>query len=136
MPDKDPGEIHISAVQQVIITAIRATDLTLGLLHIPAGFHVLVKTNSAECQMSNKPVHIDQTVIKWTEPILLYVVLNLIFPAGIEKDSSPCETSSKVQVSMYASFELGPMLCHGEVICTFEISVRELLDHSENSHRQ
>ncbi|KAG1838378.1 CHAT domain-containing protein [Suillus subalutaceus] len=111
-----------------------ATDLALGLLRIPAGFHVVVKTDSAECQTSNKPVHVDQAVVEWTEPILLYVVLDLIFPAGIEKDSSPCETSSKVWVSVYASFELGPMLCHGEVLRTFEISVRELLDRSENSH--
>jgi hypothetical protein len=28
------------------------------------------------------------------------------------------------------------MLCHGEVLRKFEISVRELLDRSENSHRQ
>jgi hypothetical protein len=37
---------------------------------------------------------------------------------------------------VYASFELGPMLGHGEVLRTFEISVRELLDRSQNSHRQ
>jgi hypothetical protein len=116
--------------------AIHATDLTLGLLRIPAGFHVVVKTDGAEWQTSNKLVHIDQAVVEWNEPILLYVVLHLIFPAGIKKDSRPCETSSKVQVSVYASFELGPMLGHGEVLRTFEISVRELLDRSQNSHRQ
>ncbi|KAG1859818.1 hypothetical protein F4604DRAFT_1930542 [Suillus subluteus] len=84
--------------------------------------------------MSNKPVHVDQTVVKWTEPILLYVVLNLIFPARIEKYSRPCEPSSEVQISVYASFELGPMLSHREVLRTFETSVQELLDRSENSH--
>jgi len=116
--------------------AIHATDLTLGLLRIPAGFHVVVKTDGAEWQTSNKPVHVDQAVVEWNEPILLYVVLNLIFPAGIEKGSRLCETSSKVRVSVYASFELGPMLCHGEILRTFEISVLELLDRSENSRRQ
>jgi len=116
--------------------AIRATDLTLGLLRIPAGFHVVVKTDGAESQTSNKPVHVDQAVVEWSESILLYVVLNLIFPAGIEKDSRPCDTSSKVRVSVYASYELSPMLCHGEILRTFEISVRELLDRSENSRRQ
>jgi len=116
--------------------AIHATDLTLGLLRTPAGFHVVVKTDGAEYQTSNKPVHIDQAVVEWNEPILLYVLLHLVFPAGIKKDSRPCETSLKVRVSVYASFELGHMLCHGEILRTFEISVRELLDRSENSHRQ
>ncbi|KAG2139978.1 CHAT domain-containing protein [Suillus cothurnatus] len=113
---QDSGEIRLSAVQQVIITAIRATDLTLGLLRIPAGFHVVVKTDGAESQTSNKPVHLDQAVVEWSESILL-----------------PCDTSSKVRVSVYASYELSPMLCHGEILRTFEISVRELLDRSENS---
>ncbi|KAG2081949.1 hypothetical protein BD769DRAFT_1683513 [Suillus cothurnatus] len=125
---QDPNEIH----QQVVITAIHATDLTLGLRRILAGFHVVIKTDGAECQTSNKPVHVDQAVVKWTEPILLYIVPNLIFPARIEKDSRSCDPSSKVQVSVYASFELGPMLGHGEVLRTFEISVRELLDCSES----
>jgi hypothetical protein len=110
---QDPNEIH----QQVIIIAIHATDLTLGLRRILAGFHVVIKTDGAECQTSNKPLHVDQAVVKWTEPILL-----------------SCDPSSKVQVSVYASFELGPMLGHGEVLRTFEISVRELLDCSEKSH--
>jgi CHAT domain-containing protein/ferredoxin len=112
-----PEETHITGVQQVIITAIRATDLTLGLRRIPAGFHVVVKTDGAEFQTSNKLVHVDQAVIEWNESILL-----------------PCEPYSTVRVSVYASFESSPMLCHGEVLRTFEISVRELLDRSENSH--
>ncbi|KAG2746612.1 hypothetical protein P692DRAFT_20739009, partial [Suillus brevipes Sb2] len=91
--------------------------LTLGLRRIPAGFHVAVKADGAEFSTSNKPVHVDQAVIEWNERILL-----------------PCEPSSKVQISVYASFELDPMLCHGEVLRKFEISVRELLDRSENSH--
>ncbi|KAG1741317.1 CHAT domain-containing protein [Suillus lakei] len=113
---QDPGETRLSGVQQVIITAIRATDLTLGLRRIPAGFHVVVKSDGAECHTSNKPVYVDQAVVEWNERILL-----------------PCEPSSKVRVSAYASFELGPMLCHGELLRTFEISVGELLDRSEKS---
>jgi len=116
--------------------AIRATDLTLGLRRIPAGFHVVVKTDGAEFQTSNKLVHVDQAVIEWNESILLYVISNLIFHTRIEKDPRPCEPYSTVRVSVYASFESSPMLCHGEVLRTFEISVRELLDRSENSHRQ
>ncbi|KAG1797974.1 uncharacterized protein BJ212DRAFT_1488764 [Suillus subaureus] len=68
-----PSETHVMGVQQVIIAAIHATDLTLGLRHIPAGFLVVVKTNGAECQTSNKPVHVDQAVVEWNEPILLHI---------------------------------------------------------------
>ncbi|KAG1873214.1 hypothetical protein F4604DRAFT_1925718 [Suillus subluteus] len=112
---QDPKEIYFSAVQHVVITAIHMTDLTLSFRRIPAGFHVVIKTDGTECQMSNKHVHVDQAVVEWTEPIIL-----------------PCDPSSKVWVSVYASFELGLMLGHGEVLRTFEISVQELLDHSEN----
>ncbi|KAG1747723.1 CHAT domain-containing protein [Suillus lakei] len=114
---QDPGEIHLSGVQQVVITAIRATDLALGLRHIPAGFHVTVNADGAECQTSNKPVDVDQAVVEWNEHILL-----------------PCEPSSKVRISVYASFEVGHMLSHGELLRTCEISVGELLDRSEKSH--
>ncbi|KAG1724863.1 hypothetical protein EDB19DRAFT_293246 [Suillus lakei] len=113
---QDPGETHLSGVKQVVITSIRATDLTLGLRRIPAGFYVAVKADGAECQTSNKPVDVDQAVVEWNERILL-----------------PCEPSSKVRVCMYASFELGPMLSHGELLRTFEISAGALLDRSENS---
>ncbi|KAG1795999.1 uncharacterized protein HD556DRAFT_1535572 [Suillus plorans] len=103
---QDPGQIHFSGVQQVVITSIRATDLALGLRRIPAGFHAVVKADGAEYQTSNQSVHVDQAVVEWHERILL----------------------------VYASFELGPMVCHGELLRTFEISVRELLDRSERSH--
>ncbi|KAG1736966.1 TPR-like protein [Suillus lakei] len=103
---QDPEHTRLSGVQQVVITTIRATDLTFGLQWIPAGFHVVVKADGTECQTSNKPVHVDQAVVEWNERILF----------------------------VYASFELSPMLCHGEVLRTFEISVGELLDRSEKSH--
>jgi hypothetical protein len=60
----------------------------------------------------------------------------MIFTADIEEDHRPSEPVFKVQVSVYASFELGPMLGHGELLRTFEISVGELLDRSEKSNRQ
>ncbi|KAG1829593.1 TPR-like protein [Suillus variegatus] len=116
-PIQDPGEMQLSRVRQVVITAIRATDLTLGLRRIPAGFHVVVKADGAEYQTGNKSVNLDHTVVEWHERLLL-----------------PCDASCKVRVSVYASFELGPMVCHGELLRTFEISVGELKDRSEKSH--
>ncbi|KAG2751843.1 hypothetical protein P692DRAFT_201853098 [Suillus brevipes Sb2] len=114
---QDSGETHAAGVPQVVITAIRATNLTLGLRRIPVSFHVAVQADGAEFRTSNKPVHVDQAILEWNECILL-----------------PCDPSSIIRVTVYASFELGPMLCQGEVLRTFEISVRELLDRSGNSH--
>jgi hypothetical protein len=37
---------------------------------------------------------------------------------------------------VYGSFELDPMLGHGDILRTFEISVPELVDRSEHSRRQ
>lgn len=80
---------------------------------------MVVKTDGAECQTTSKPVHVDQTVVEWNEPILL-----------------PCKPSSKVQISVYASFELVPMPCHGEVLATFDSFVGELLDLNERAQHQ
>jgi len=68
---QDPGEMNLSEVQQVVITSIRATDLSLGLRRIPAGFHAVVKADGAEYQTSNQSVHVDQAVVGWYERILL-----------------------------------------------------------------
>ncbi|KAG1722691.1 CHAT domain-containing protein [Suillus paluster] len=114
---QDPGDTRLNGIQRVAITSIRATGLALGLRRIPAGFHVTVQTDDAEWQTSNKPVHVDQDVLEWNEQILL-----------------PCEPSSRVRVRVYASFELDPMLGHGELLRTVETCVRELLDRSGNSH--
>ncbi|KAG2151657.1 uncharacterized protein EDB93DRAFT_1336647 [Suillus bovinus] len=62
-----PGDIYCSGVQRVIITAICATDLTLGLQRIPAGFYAVVKADGTEYQTRNKAVH----VVKWHELIFL-----------------------------------------------------------------
>ncbi|KAG1825309.1 CHAT domain-containing protein [Suillus variegatus] len=70
-PRLDAGPCTSLGVQQVVITAIRATDLTLGLRRIPAGFHVVIKIDGAECQTTNKPVYVDQAVVEWNELILL-----------------------------------------------------------------
>ncbi|KAG1794500.1 hypothetical protein EV424DRAFT_1547951 [Suillus variegatus] len=62
-----PGQIHFSGVQQVVITSICATDLTLGLQCIPAGFHGVVKADGAEYQTSNQSVHVDQAVSRMAQ---------------------------------------------------------------------
>ena len=44
--------------------------------------------------------------------------------------------SCKIRFDAYASYELGSMLGHGDLLGTFDISVAELLGCSENSRRQ
>jgi hypothetical protein len=51
--------------------AIRATDLTLGLRRIPAGFNVTVQIDDVQWQTTNKPVHVGVDVLKWNEQIVL-----------------------------------------------------------------
>jgi hypothetical protein len=51
--------------------AIRATDLTLGLRRIPAGFNVTVQVDDAQWQTTNKSVHVDLDVVEWNEQIVL-----------------------------------------------------------------
>jgi hypothetical protein len=58
-----------------------------------------------------------------------------MFSVGIDQGSRPSEPSCKVRFSVYASFELGPMLGRGDLLRTFETCVAELLNRSENSRR-
>jgi hypothetical protein len=51
--------------------AIHATDLTLGLRRIPAGFYVIIKADGAEFQTGTTPAHEDQAVVEWNERIPL-----------------------------------------------------------------
>ncbi|KAG1741631.1 hypothetical protein EDB19DRAFT_704070 [Suillus lakei] len=116
MHDHDLCVICASIRIDVLPQAIHATDLTLGLRRIPADFHVIATTDDAKWQTSNTPVYVGQAVVEWNECILL--------PA------------SKVRVSAYASFKLGPILSHRERLRTFEISIGRSLDRSEISCRQ
>ncbi|KAG2130307.1 CHAT domain-containing protein [Suillus bovinus] len=86
---QDQAEMRLSGVQQ-IITAIRATDLTLGLRRIPAGFHAVIKADDVEYQTSNLSVNLDQAVVEWHERIPL-----------------PCEPRSKVRISVYVLIRIG-----------------------------
>ena len=54
-----------------IVAGFRATDLTLGLKRIPAGFYVIVLVDGAQWQTTNKCVHIDQDIVEWNERIIL-----------------------------------------------------------------
>ncbi|OJA20782.1 hypothetical protein AZE42_07014 [Rhizopogon vesiculosus] len=64
-------------------------------------------------QTINKLVHVDLDDVEWNGRIVLQT-----------------ELSNKVRFKVYASFELGSMLGHGNLLRIFEISVTELLDRT------
>ncbi|OJA10755.1 hypothetical protein AZE42_04254 [Rhizopogon vesiculosus] len=114
---QEAEEIHLTDSRQIVITTIRASDLTLGLRRIPAGFYVMIQVDGAQWQTTLKHVEdLDVVTVEWNEQVVL-----------------PPEPSCKVRFRVYASFELGSMLGHGDLLRTFETSIAELLDRSENS---
>jgi hypothetical protein len=50
---------------------IRATDVTVGLRRIPAGFYAAVQHNGLERRTTNKPVLVNNDVVQWGGPITL-----------------------------------------------------------------
>ncbi|KAH0834618.1 hypothetical protein J3R83DRAFT_10105 [Lanmaoa asiatica] len=97
---------------RVLITRIRATDVAIKLRRIPIGFYVAVKSENGTKRTSNKPVSVDKVVVEWEDEIVL-----------------PSDRSSRISLTVFASFELGPALGAGEDLGTFETTVGELLDH-------
>ena len=49
--------------------AIRATDVTLGLRRLPAGFYVVLHHNGLEWRTENKPSSVNHDVVEWSGPI-------------------------------------------------------------------
>ncbi|KAG1718134.1 hypothetical protein EDB19DRAFT_1838547, partial [Suillus lakei] len=117
---QDPGKTHLTSseiLQVAIYNSVSDPLDTLPPLGEPSGVQqatIIIQTDGAEWQTSNTHVHVDQSIVEWNERIPL-----------------PSESSSKVRLSVYASFELGPILGNGELLRTFEISIGELLDRSE-----
>ncbi|KAF8549065.1 hypothetical protein OG21DRAFT_1488841 [Imleria badia] len=98
---------------QVVITRVRAEDVTAGFRRMPIGFYVLVQFDGTRRRTENKPVHLYNSVVEWDHRIQL-----------------PSEPSAKVQFSVCACFEFSPMLGDGEILRTVEICVGDLLDNT------
>ncbi|KAN0087968.1 hypothetical protein V8E55_006589 [Tylopilus felleus] len=93
-----------------VITRIRAQNIHFGLKRIPAGFYVLVQFDGAQRRTQNKSIRLSGSGIEWEDEILL-----------------PSKMSDKVRFTVYASFELEPMLGNGECLYTSESHVEKLL---------
>ncbi|KAG1794740.1 hypothetical protein EV424DRAFT_1560270, partial [Suillus variegatus] len=114
-----PGKMHLSRVQQVVIAAhnndsqaICATDLTLGLRRIPAGFHAVVEAKGAEYQTSNKSIHIDQAVVKWHERILLLYIFNLYYSCGMAPNQNTTNRGRKYIASTSSNNQVDCQYCN------------------------
>ncbi|KAI9454959.1 hypothetical protein HD554DRAFT_301681 [Boletus coccyginus] len=94
----------------LVITRVRAQNITSGLKRIPAGFYVLIQFNGSQRRTQNKSIRLNDSGLEWEDKILL-----------------PSNVYDKVRFMVYASFELEPMLGNGEALYTSERHVGELV---------
>ncbi|KAF9219182.1 hypothetical protein BS17DRAFT_789952 [Gyrodon lividus] len=99
-----------------VITKMKATDLSASLRRLPAGFYVSMMIENKEYRTANKPASMEKGMTEWLDHIYL-----------------PSDQSSMIEVRIYASFELGPMLGRGELLREFSIGVGDLVEHSNTS---
>jgi tetratricopeptide (TPR) repeat protein len=95
----------------ITITHIRVTDIAIRLRRIPVGFYAAVKTENGIKRTSNKLVSVGKDVVEWVDEIVL-----------------PSNRLSRICLTAFASFELGPTLGNGEALCELKTTVGELLD--------
>ncbi|KAG6369853.1 hypothetical protein JVT61DRAFT_13413 [Boletus reticuloceps] len=93
--------------------SIRAEDIVAGFRGMPVGFYVVVQFDGTKRRTENKPICLHESIVEWDEKIQL-----------------PSEPSAKIKPSVCASFEFSPMLENGEVLCTVEIYVGDLVDNT------
>ncbi|KAI6101857.1 hypothetical protein F5141DRAFT_272810 [Pisolithus sp. B1] len=94
----------------IVITRIRVQNMPSGLKRVPPGFYVLVQFNGYKRRTENKSMRLNDSSIEWEDEILL-----------------PSEACGKIRFTVYASFELEPMLGSGEALYTSENPVEEFI---------
>ncbi|KAI6017268.1 hypothetical protein PISMIDRAFT_679577 [Pisolithus microcarpus 441] len=94
----------------IVITRIRAQNIPSGLKRIPVGFYVLVQFDGYQRRTQNKPMRLNDSGIEWEDEIPL-----------------PSRAFGKFRFTIYASFELEPMLGSGEALYTSESPAEEFV---------
>ncbi|KAI6039499.1 hypothetical protein EDC04DRAFT_2684780 [Pisolithus marmoratus] len=89
---------------------IRAQNIPSGVRRIPAGFYVVIQFDGKQRRTQNKPIRMNESNIEWEDKILL-----------------PLRAADNVRFTVYASFELEPMLGMGEALYTSEHRAEELV---------
>ncbi|KAF8832952.1 hypothetical protein BDN67DRAFT_986349, partial [Paxillus ammoniavirescens] len=93
--------------------------ISASLRQIPAGFYVNVLVENEEYQTANKPALVDGGMTEWEDHIYL-----------------PSDLLSMVELRIYASPELGPMLGRGELLQKFSLSVGDLVQRTNTSRHK
>ncbi|KAF8436591.1 CHAT domain-containing protein [Boletus edulis BED1] len=100
--------------EETIITNIRATDVVLGLRRFPARFYTIIRHSGLEWGTENKCSSVQDDAVEWNKPVPI-----------------PSDPSATVCLEVYASFECQPMLGTGEQLRKLTVTVKQLLDRSE-----
>ncbi|KAF8119609.1 hypothetical protein EV363DRAFT_1196677 [Boletus edulis] len=93
------------------LVGIRAQNIPFGCKRIPIGIYVLVQFDGVRQRTQIKPIRLlNDSDIEWNDVIFL-----------------PSQVFDKVRITVYASFELNPMLGNGEVLYASETHLEELV---------
>jgi hypothetical protein len=98
---------------KLVITYIRADHVTFGVGQAPTECYVLVQFDGTKRRTRSKPVGLEKAT-EWKELIPL-----------------PSELSAILRLSVCASSEFASRVAEDETLHTLELSVADLLDHSE-----
>ncbi|KAF8842592.1 hypothetical protein BDN67DRAFT_1001504 [Paxillus ammoniavirescens] len=120
--------------RRLVITKMKATNLftrlgqipttsslqyiSASLRQIPAGFYVNIFVENKEYKTANKSAIVVGGMAEWEDHIYL-----------------PSDLSSVIELHIYASSELGPMLGRGELLQKISITVGELVQRSNTSRQ-
>ncbi|KAI6101854.1 hypothetical protein F5141DRAFT_1204630 [Pisolithus sp. B1] len=94
---------------------IRARNILSGLKRIPVGFYVSVQFDGDQRRTQNKSMRLNDSGIEWDDEIPLLTSFR------------PSTAFDKVEFTVYASFELEPMLGNGEALYSSVSRVEELV---------
>ncbi|KAI6097704.1 hypothetical protein EDD16DRAFT_589551 [Pisolithus croceorrhizus] len=89
---------------------IRAQNILSKLKRMPVGFHVLVESDGCRRRTQNKSIPLSDSGSEWEDEIPL-----------------PSNAFEKVRFTLYASFELQPMLGSGESLYSSETCVEQFV---------
>ncbi|KAG9309340.1 hypothetical protein JVU11DRAFT_10576 [Chiua virens] len=107
-------ELAGNGIRSAFISRICVMSIFGKLRRIPVGFCVVVKSEVGTQRTVNKPALVGIDVVEWVDEIAL-----------------PSDISSKISLTVFALFELGPTLGAGEALRELEITVGELLRNNE-----
>ncbi|KAG2153467.1 uncharacterized protein EDB93DRAFT_219459 [Suillus bovinus] len=102
--------------KRLTISSIHVTAPAAGLRRIPAGYYVAVKIDGTVWRTAVKAEVPSSNIVQWDQIFVL-----------------PADSSATVSLRIFAAFEFERMLGRGELMREAELTVGELLHHSDQS---